>query len=148
MALEMSIHEITMAVQDINESARALSRMFLGSIDEVQSFPQEGFELDMGGVWIGDFHIALVHDASGVGPVGRFLSKRGQGIFEVNVRTNDLPAAIEHLKAQGVRFINEEPRILENYDAGHGIVLKELRIAFADPSTTQGVLFEIAEWVE
>lgn len=148
MALEMTIHEITMAVHDIKGAADALGRMFLGSIDEVQSFPQEGFELDMGGVWIGDFHIALVHDASGTGPVGRFLAKRGQGIFEINVRTNDLPAAMEHLKAQGVRFINEEPRVLRNYDAGKGIVLKELRIAFADPSTTQGVLFEIAEWVE
>jgi catechol 2,3-dioxygenase-like lactoylglutathione lyase family enzyme len=148
MALELSIHEITMAVNDIGAAADALGRAFLGAIDEVQSFPQEGFQLDMGGVWIGDFHIAMVHDSSGVGPVGKFLAKRGQGIFEINVRTNDLPAAIEHLKGQGVRFINEEPRVLKNYDAGHGVVLKELRIAFADPSSTQGVLFEIAEWVE
>lgn len=148
MALELSIHEITMAVNDIGATADALSRAFLGTVDEVQSFPQSGFELDMGGVWIGDFHIAMVNDPSGAGPVAKFLSKRGQGVLEVNVRTNDLPAAIEHLKAQGVRFINEEPRILENYDAGKGIVLKELRVAFADPTSTHGVMFEIAEWVE
>lgn len=148
MALEFSIHEITIAVSDIMEAADKLSSAFMGTIDEVQRFPQEGFELDMGGVWIGDFHVAMVNDPSGAGPVGKFLARRGPGIFEVNVRTNDLPAAIEHLKSKGVRFINEEPRVLRDYDAGHGQVLSELRIAFADPSSTNGVLFEIAEWVD
>jgi methylmalonyl-CoA/ethylmalonyl-CoA epimerase len=148
VTLELSIHEITIAVNDITASSDTLGRAFNGDVDEVQEFPQDGFELQMGGVWIGDFHIAMVHDPSGAGPVGKFLAKRGQGVFEVNVRTNDLPAAIEHLKSQGVGFINEEPKVLENYDAGHGQVLSELRIAFADPRTTHGVLFEIAEWVE
>lgn len=148
MALEFSIHEITIAVNDIDAAASTLSGALQGTVDEVQDFPNEGFELKMGGVWIGDFHIAMVHDPSGVGPVGKFLAKRGEGIFEVNVRTNDLPAAIEHFKAQGLRFINEEPKVLTNYDAGHGQVLSELRIAFVDPRSTHGVLFEVAEWVE
>jgi len=148
MALEFSIHEITMAVHDIGAAADRLSKAFLGTVDEVQEFPQDGFELRMGGVWIGDFHIALVNDSSGAGPVGRFLARRGEGVFEVNVRTNDLPAAVKHLKAQGIRCINEEARILPDYDAGHGQVLSELRISFLDPSTTHGALFEVAEWVE
>lgn len=147
MSLEFSIHEMTIAVNDIPAAQRHLAGAFAGSEDEVQSFPQESFELNMGGVWVGDFHIAMVHDPTGTGPVGRFLAKRGEGVYEVNLRTNDLPAAIEHLKAQGVRFINEEPKVLENYDAGHGQVLRELRVCFADPSTTHGVLFEVAEWV-
>ncbi|MEI7778155.1 MAG: hypothetical protein WCJ42_01855 [Actinomycetes bacterium] len=148
MALEFSIHEITVAVNDITAASGTLAGALQGTADTVQHFPQAGFQLDMGGVWIGDFHIAMVNDPSGTGPVGKFLSRRGQGIFEVNVRTNDLPAAIEHLKSQGIRFINEEPKVLANYDAGNGTVLSELRIAFVDPSSTNGVLFEIAEWVE
>lgn len=148
MPLEMSIHEITIAVHDIDAAAGTFGASFLGTADDVQVFPDKDFELKMGGVWIGDFHIALVTDPTGQGPVGRFLAKRGPGIYEVNVRTNDLPAAVEHMKAQGVAFINEEPKILKDYDAGHGLVLSELRICFADPSTTHGVLFEVAEWVE
>lgn len=148
VALEFSIHEITIAVSDREAAAATFADAFGGSIDEAQVFPQEGFQLEMGGVWIGDFHIALITDPSGEGPVGRFLAKRGPGVYEVNVRTNDLPAAIEHMKKQGVRFINEEPKVLRNYDAGHGRILSELRIVFADPSTTHGVLFEVAEWVE
>lgn len=147
MSLEFTIHELTVAVNDIDQAQNHFATAFQGTEDDVQSFPQDAFELNMGGVWIGDFHIAMVNDPSGKGPVGRFLAKRGEGVYEINVRTNDLTAAVEHLKAQGVRFINEEPKVLSNYDAGHGQVLKELRICFADPSTTHGVLFEIAEWV-
>ncbi len=147
MALELSIHEITIAVNDIGEAQTTFAGALQGSEDEVQHFPQDNFELNMGGVWIGDFHIAMVNDPSRNGPVGRFLAKRGEGVYEVNVRTNDLPAAVKHLKSQGLRFINEEPKILENYDAGHGQVLKELRVCFVDPRTTHGVLIEVAEWV-
>ena len=38
--------------------------------------------------------------------------------------------------------------VLPDYDAGHGHILSELRIVFADPRTTHGVLIEVAEWVE
>jgi catechol 2,3-dioxygenase-like lactoylglutathione lyase family enzyme len=148
MALEFSIHEITIAVKDVDTAAGRFGGAFQGQIDPLQTFSAPMFSLSMGGVWIGDFHIAMVTDPTGEGPVGRFLAKRGEGIYEVNVRTNDLPAAIEHLKAQGIGFINEEPEVLRNYDAGHGHILSELRIVFADPRTTHGVLFEVAEWVE
>ncbi len=147
MALELSIHEITIAVKDIDGAQTTFASALQGSADAVQSFPQDAFELNMGGVRIGDFHIAMVNDPTGSGPVGRFLTKRGEGVYEVNVSTNDLPAAIEHFKSQGLRFINEEPKVLENYDAGHGQILKELRVCFVDPRTTHGVLIEVAEWV-
>jgi methylmalonyl-CoA/ethylmalonyl-CoA epimerase len=146
--LEFSIHEMTIAVKDIDSAQNRIAGALNGQSDEVQHFPQESFSLDMGGVWIGNFHIAMVNDPTGNGPVGRFLAKRGEGVYEVNIRTNDLPAAVEHMKSQGVRFINEEPKILRNYDAGHDLILSELRICFADPSTTHGVLMEVAEWVE
>lgn len=147
MALEFSIHEMTIAVEDINAAQDRFAGALNGTQDEVQNFPQDSFELNMGGVWIGDFHLAMVNDPTGTGPVGRFLSKRGEGVYEVNVRTNDLPAAIGHMKAQGLRFINEEPKVLKNYDAGHGQILSELRVCFVDPRTTHGVLIEVAEWV-
>jgi hypothetical protein len=148
MALEFSIHEITIAVDDLEAAAVRLAGALNGQIDEVQAFPQAGFELRMGGVWIDDFHIAMVNDPSGEGPVGRFLKKRGEGVYEVNVRTNDLPAAVEHFKSQGISFIDDEPRILRDYDAGRGEILSELRVCFADPRTTYGVLIEVAEWVK
>jgi hypothetical protein len=101
----------------------------------------------MGGIWVGDFHIGLVNDPSGEGPVGRFLSKRGEGVYEVNVTTNDLPAAIEHMKSKGMRFVDEEPKVLRNYD-WNGEIFSELRIVWVDPATSHGVLIEVGEWVK
>jgi methylmalonyl-CoA/ethylmalonyl-CoA epimerase len=148
MPPEFSIHEITIAVHDISATAKTLATAFNGAIDEIQEFPQEGFQLQMGGVWIGDFHIALVHDPSGNGPVGKFLARRGEGLFEVNVRTDNLPEAAAHLKSQGIGLLNEEPLVLANYRADHSTLLSELRIHFVNPKTTHGTMFEVAEWVE
>jgi hypothetical protein len=148
MALEFSIHEITIAVNDIDHAQDRFAGAFGGISDALQSFPAQQFQMDMGGVWIGDFHIAMASAPVGEGPIGRFLAKRGEGMYEINIRTNDLSEAIGHLKSKGIRFINEEPLVLDNYDAGHGTILKELRIAFVDPRSTNGVLIEVAQWVQ
>jgi catechol 2,3-dioxygenase-like lactoylglutathione lyase family enzyme len=149
-APEFSIREVTVAVKDIEAAARRLGGALQSPrIDEVVEFPAENLELRMGGVWVGegDFHIALVHDPSGRGPVGRFLEKRGEGIYELNVRTNDLRAAIQHMKAQGFGFVSETPHVLPDYE-WYGETWSELRIVFVDPRTSHGVLIEVAEWIE
>ena len=147
MGLEFSIREITLAVTDIETAAQRLGGAFQSDADHVVEFADKGLQLEMGGIWVGDFRLALVQDNSGSGPVGRFLERRGEGMYELNVKTNDLPAAIEHLKRQGMRFISEQPRILPNYE-WHGEVFSELRIVFVDPATSHGVLIEVAEWVK
>jgi methylmalonyl-CoA/ethylmalonyl-CoA epimerase len=148
MSPEFSIHEITLAVNDIAEASTTLAAAFNGTIDEIQEFPQGNFQLQMGSVWIGDFHIAMVFDPSGEGPVGKFLAKRGPGIYEVNVRTDDLARANAHLKSLGIELFNEQPLVLPDYDAGHGTVLSELLITFVNPKSTHGAMFEVAEWME
>jgi methylmalonyl-CoA/ethylmalonyl-CoA epimerase len=148
--LEFSVREVTIAVEDIAAAAQRLGGALQSArIDEVVDFPADNLELKMGGVWVGegDFHLALVHAPSGRGPVGRFLEKRGEGIYELNVRTNDLPAAIEHMKAQGLRFVSETPHVLPNYE-WYGEIWSELRIVFVDPATAHGVLIEVAEWTK
>jgi hypothetical protein len=147
VALEFSIRELTIAVNDIAAASERLGGALQARVDGVVEFPQENLELEMGGIWVGDFHLALVHDPSGRGPVGRFLDKRGEGVYEVNVRTNDLPAAIEHMKAHGFRFVSETPHVLPDYD-WNGETFSELRIVFVDPASAHGVLIELAEWVK
>lgn len=147
MSLEFRIREMTIAVHDLDEAEKRLGGALNAGVDDVVDFPEEGLQLRMGGLWVGDFHLALVNDPSGDGPVGRFLKRRGEGVYELNVSTNDLPAAIEHMKSQGMRFLSEEAKVLENYD-WNGEVFSELRIVFVDPSTSHGVLIEVGQWVK
>lgn len=68
-------------------------------------------------------------------PVGKFLQKRGPGVHHIAFRTDDLDAELARLKAQGVRLIDQEPRL--------GAEGK--RIAFLHPKETGGVLIELCE---
>ncbi len=68
-------------------------------------------------------------------PVGKFINKRGTGIQQLCLRVENLDAMLEHLLANGVRLIDEGPKM-----GAHGS-----RIAFVHPSSTGGVLVELTE---
>ena len=68
-------------------------------------------------------------------PIGRFLEKRGPGIQQLCFRVGDLQGLLNHLKENGVRLIDETPR------KGAGGMM----IAFVHPSSTGGVLVELAQ---
>lgn len=68
-------------------------------------------------------------------PVGRFLVTHGPGIHHVAYRVDDITAALEHLRAEGVRLIDETPR------PGSRNTL----IAFVHPKSMGGVLVELVQ---
>ena len=68
-------------------------------------------------------------------PVGKFISKRGEGIQQIAFTVDDISVAILRLIETGCRMINDEP--LE----GVGGKL----IAFVHPSSTGGVLVELVQ---
>ncbi|MGH2595754.1 MAG: methylmalonyl-CoA epimerase [Actinomycetota bacterium] len=68
-------------------------------------------------------------------PVGRFLATRGPGIHHVAYRVDDIAVALEHLRAEGVRLIDEMPR------PGSRNTL----IAFVHPKSMGGVLVELVQ---
>lgn len=142
---DFSIQEMVIATEDV-EAAAARWRDSLGvPADEKVSYPQAGIEIDMSGVWIGDFRMAFVSDASGKGPVSKFLEKRGEGLFEICIRTNDLEAAVEQMKAGGMRFTTEEPHILKNYE-WKGEIFSEVHVMFVHPASANGTMIELQQW--
>jgi methylmalonyl-CoA epimerase len=68
-------------------------------------------------------------------PVGRSLERRGPGVHHVAYRVEDIEAALDHLRAEGVRLIDETPR------AGS----RNTRIAFIHPAAMDGVLVELVQ---
>jgi len=84
---------------------------------------------------VGESEVELLESTSPDGPVAKYIEKRGQGIQHVAFRVENIEAALEELKAKGVRLIDQEPRI----GAGGA------RIAFLHPKDTQGVLVELCE---
>jgi methylmalonyl-CoA/ethylmalonyl-CoA epimerase len=69
-------------------------------------------------------------------PIGRFISKRGEGIQQLAIKVNDIESTITQLIASGVRMIDEQP-----VRGASGSI-----IAFVHPSSTGGVLVELVEY--
>ncbi len=77
----------------------------------------------------------LVQPTADDSGVARYLKKRGPGLHHICLEVYDIEATIAHLKAQGMRLINETPEI------GTG----GKKIAFIHPDSTHGVLVELYE---
>ncbi len=84
---------------------------------------------------VGGSFIQLLEPTSPETPVGRFLSKKGEGLHHVAYAVVSIEAALEHLKSTGARLIDESPRI-----GGRGA-----RIAFVHPGDLAGTLMELVE---
>jgi len=64
-----------------------------------------------------------------------FLDKNGEGVQHIAFRVENIEKALEKLKANGIRLIDQEPR---NGAGG-------AKIAFIHPKETNGVLVELCE---
>ena len=84
---------------------------------------------------IGESRIELLEPTDPDSPVAGFLAKKGEGIHHLAYQVDDLEAALQHLKEEGVRLIDETPR-----SGAHGT-----RIAFVHPKASGGVLTELCE---
>ena len=127
------IDHIGVAVEDL-EAAVGLYRERFGMREQhretVEDFGVEAVLLE-----VGQSHVELLRPLSEETAVGRFLERRGPGLHHVAYRTDDIDAALERMRAAGMRLIDERPRI--------GIMSS--RVAFLHPKSTGGVLTELVE---
>ncbi len=84
---------------------------------------------------VGGSFVQLLQPLTPDSPVGRFLERRGEGLHHVAFAVADIEAALDHLRAEGARLIDEVPRI-----GGRGA-----RIAFVHPADLAGTLVELVE---
>jgi methylmalonyl-CoA epimerase len=84
---------------------------------------------------VNDAEIELLQPLTSGGPLGRFLSARGEGIHHVALEVTDIEGALARARAAGMHLIDEAPR-----PGAHGT-----RVAFLHPRSAHGVLVELIE---
>ncbi len=84
---------------------------------------------------VGESKIELLESTDPEGPVGKYISKKGEGVHHLSFRVSDIVGELKQLKEQGVALLDETPR----YGAGGA------KIAFLHPKSTGGVLVELCE---
>ena len=131
--LLLNVHHTALAVRDL-DAAVARFRDLYGveplSRERVES---QGVEEAM--IPIGGSFVQLLQPLSDDSPVGRFITKRGEGLHHVAFQVADIEAALAHLKDEGAELVDAEPRI---GGGGH-------RIAFVHPRSFGGTLIELVE---
>ncbi len=68
-------------------------------------------------------------------PISKYLARRGPGLHHITLSVDDIRGALDHLKARGVRLIDQAPR-----PGAHGSL-----VAFIHPSSAHGVLVELTQ---
>ena len=120
----------------------------VGKVDERKSFWTEVMGLSHAGSEVveeqkvltaffpvGESEVELLESTSPDGPIAKYIEKRGEGIQHIAFCVEDIDAALDELKAKGIKLIDEKAR------KGAG----GARIAFLHPKATNGILVELCE---
>jgi methylmalonyl-CoA epimerase len=130
------IDHVGVAVEDIDAALSLYRDVLAMPLVHRETVTEQGVEAVL--LDVGESHVELLAPLGPDTPVGRFLAKKGPGLHHVAYGVEDVDAALETLKAAGVRLIDETPRV--------GI--RNSRVAFVHPASTGGVLTEIVQPAE
>lgn len=127
----MKINHIALVVDDMDKALR-FWRDGLGiALTRSEVVPEQ--EAQVSFLPVGESHIELVKPTTETSGLARYLAKRGPGMHHICVEVPDIAAALERLKAQGFRLIDESPRRRSD----------GRQYAFIHPESTHGVLVEL-----
>jgi len=128
-----AIDHVGIAVADLEEAVELYRRTFGIEPTHRERIDDQGVEEVLFAV--GESYVQLIGALGPDTPVGRFLDTRGPGVHHVAYRVDDVAEALDDLRSNGVRLVDETPR------AGS----RGTRIAFVHPKGVGGVLVELVE---
>ena len=120
---------IGVAVKDIDEGIQFFEEKFGAVLDA--SYGKADFGLHISAVVkINDLVFELLQPTQdGVGPVGKFIAEKGEGIHHISLKVDKFATAKEDFEGKGMKVIGEMAGIM----------------AFLHPKTCKGILTEFTE---
>ena len=129
----MKINHLGIATKGIDEALKFWSDAL--GLENVHTEIVEDQKVRVAMLPIGESRVELLEPTGDDSPISKFLEKRGGGIHHIAVEVDDIEASLAKLKAQGMRLIDESPRI-----GAEGCL-----VAFVHPAATGGVLLELVQ---
>jgi methylmalonyl-CoA/ethylmalonyl-CoA epimerase len=127
------IDHVGIAVEDLEDAVATHERLLGVAPAHRERVEDQGVEEVLFAV--GSSYIQLLGALGPETPIGRSLAKRGPGVHHVAYRVDDVTAALEHLRAEGARLVDESPRLGS----------RNTLIAFVHPAAIGGVLVELVQ---
>ena len=127
------IDHVGIAVPDLDQAVATYERLLGVAPAHREQVEDQGVEEVLFAV--GTSYIQLLGTLGADTPVGRSLERRGPGVHHVAYRVDDVADALEHLRGEGARLVDEAAR------PGSRNTL----IAFVHPASLGGVLVELVQ---
>ena len=129
----INLDHVAIAVEDLDATIAEYRRQYGVEPLYREVVEEQGVEEAM--IPVGGSYVQLLRPLSDQTPVGRYLAKNGPGLHHIAYAVPSIEHALAHLKSEGVRLIDESPRL-----GGRGA-----KIAFVHPKELAGTLIELVE---
>lgn len=129
----LNLDHVAIAVDDLDQAIAGYRDRY--RVEPLYRETVEGQGVEEAMIPVGGSFVQLLQPLGPETPVGRFLSKHGEGLHHIAYAVASIEAALGHLAAQGAHLIDTEPRV-----GG-----RNTRIAFVHPGDLTGTLIELVE---
>ncbi|MCD8491644.1 MAG: methylmalonyl-CoA epimerase [Geovibrio sp.] len=126
------IDHIGIAVRNLDEALKFYGVMGAGA-DHFEEVPTQKVRVAF--INVGGVNIELLEPTSEESPIAKYLEKKGEGIHHIAYRVPCVKTALDKLRSEGIKLIDEEPK-----PGAHG-----MQIAFVHPKSVNGVLTELSQ---
>ncbi len=127
------IDHIAILVRDLGAAIDWYRETFGAMVEHREVVESDGVEEVL--LRVAESYVQLVTPTRDDSPVSRFLETRGEGLHHIGYRVADCAAALQAVKDQGGRVIDEVPR-----PGSRGTT-----VAFIHPKTSFGTLIELVQ---
>jgi methylmalonyl-CoA/ethylmalonyl-CoA epimerase len=129
----LGIEHIAIAVENLENGAKFWKTVMGLDFKKQEDVPEQGVLTDI--YDLKNCKIELIQKRYPNSPISNFLKKNGPGIHHICLEIDDIEKAILELKSKNIKTIGS------NYSIG----AEGYKIIFLHPSSTGGVLIELAQ---
>ena len=127
------IDHVAIAVNDLEAAIAYYRDTFGAEVDHREVVESDGVEEAL--LKVAESYVQLLTPTRDDSPVAKYLERKGEGLHHIGYRVDDCAVALEAIKAQGGRVIDEAPR-----PGSRGTT-----VAVVHPKTAFGTLIELVQ---
>ncbi|HEX5614726.1 MAG TPA: methylmalonyl-CoA epimerase [Acidimicrobiia bacterium] len=127
------IDHVAIAVHDLEAAIEYYRSTFGCEVEHRERVDSDGVEEAL--LKVADSYIQLLTPSRDDSPVAKYLEKKGEGLHHIGYRVADCAEALDSVKRNGHRVIDEHPR-----PGSRGTT-----VAFVHPKTAYGTLIELVQ---
>jgi methylmalonyl-CoA/ethylmalonyl-CoA epimerase len=131
--LSKKLSHIGIAVANLKEAVEVFSTVLGNEPDAFEEVADQKIKTAIFST--GESCVELLEGTTSDSPISKFLEKRGPGIHHMSFEVDDLEQELARLKDEGIRLVDEKPRV-----GAEGAL-----IAFIHPKSTAGILIELQQ---